>query len=182
MATLNFDQRLRIIEPAILKFARDFELPASWENGRALVEAKQIARDINTEIPIEANEDYIKYLLDDMALKVRKTQTSRRLPATGVLVKALAAAKQSKLPERIDTNLRPEKSSEQIWADKLNNGEAVSENIIFGEKGKELVRLGLTTEERLNLYKKGALKMWEQLHGREKAEQRLRQKYATAYC
>lgn len=181
MSKLNLDQRLRIIEPVIFDFVTRFDLPASWEDGRAFVEMKQIAQDINSEIPSEANEDYIKYLLGEMASKVRKGQTSRRLPATGVLIKALTAAKQSKLPEQIDTIARPEKSSEQIWADRINNGEAVSESVIFGQKGNELLQLGLITNDRLDAYKKSMFAAWENVHGKENAARLLQQKYATAY-
>ena len=177
MSALSYDERILIIKKFLAEFYASFEVPREWSPEKLVKDIEETSELLNSEIVSEVNEGYRKYLLDEMSASVIKLMKARRLPAAGILIDALTKIKACKAPSELMPSTSLDHSREGIEARRMKMGLGVSEDVIFGAMGTKLVETNAISQEVLDQYRKTFLKAMQELYGKERGLEVLRERH-----
>lgn len=149
---MNYDERIKLIREWISEMIGRYERPAHLAPDQAKLELKDMADDLNRNIP-DLNVEQFKSTLERTASNIRSKQRTRTWPTIAVVI---TAARQSLPTDREGQAPRIESTtadrSERINANRIKRGEPVSDYYVRGSGAAKLIAAGLVTKEEIAAY------------------------------
>lgn len=150
---MNYDQRINRIRGWVGEMIARYDRPAHLVHAKAEAEIRDMAEDLNSEIPSNVTVDVMDGILERTARQIRKRQRTRTWPTINLVISAArdslpaSAEAANKAPE----TLRADRS-QQINARRIRNGEPVGECWVTGRDADRLVNAKLITRQDLAPY------------------------------
>ena len=167
---MEYEQRMSVIRDWVGELVTRYERPSHLQHEKAAAELRDMAEDLNSEIPAGQNREQLNGILERTARQIRKRHRTRSWPTINLVV---SAAKDS-LPANLSTAaVKPETlradRSQQIAARRIKAGEAVSETWLVGRDSETLLAEGLVTLDDLAPYREAIQR--RQVAGQDELEE-----------
>ena len=149
---MNYEERMTQIREWIPTVMARYDRPNHLAHEKAQLELKDMAEDLNSEIPANLNKDQMDSLLSKTAQQIRKRQRTRTWPTISLVI---SCCKDS-LP-RSETTTAPARMAwdeDKHWAAKIKQRDAVPDFYITGNGRAALLGKELVTLEDLEPYER----------------------------
>lgn len=152
---MDYSQRVRLITASLNDFLRLYKRPEHLDQEASLAEMREMAEEINLLIPSTSGqgglEDQVKHALRS----IRQTYKGRSWPTVSHIVDAMNASAKAARARPVADLVAPASGSDsmQIMASRINAGEAVGDEWIYGRNAVALIASGLVSSGTLRAYR-----------------------------
>lgn len=129
-----------------------YNRPDHLGDAEARAEVGDMVDDLNKSIPIMPTADFDDFLVSTF-FRLRRSYTGRAWPPIGVFVKAVSAAAKDSPTTAMGRPAEYNPDDYAIMAARMQTGEAVGQDYLYGPKAKELMARGLVTAEVMGAYR-----------------------------
>lgn len=150
---MNYEQRMIAIRPWVGDMLARYDRPAHLVHAKAEAEIRDMAEDLNSEIPSNVTSEVMAGILERTARQIRKRQRTRTWPTINLVISAARDSLPASLepvaqaPESLRADL-----SMRIQARRIKAKEPVGESWISGRDADRLVDAKLITRQDLAPY------------------------------
>lgn len=150
-------------------FLRRYERPNHLDNEQAIIEIKTIATAINKRTPAGLSQTGVGDRLDDAFQHVSENYSGRGWPKAAYFVKAMETIARHVTTEKPDDTWSLDPVA--IAAKRMNAGNPVGDDWLFGRRCVELMATGEVSVETLRQYRSGWYFSAKDLYGEDKARE-----------
>lgn len=149
---MEYEARMKLIAGELNGFLRRYKRPDHLDNDQALIEIKAMATAVNKRIQSGLSQSAVLSKLDSAFQEVAELFRGREWPKPALFVEAMANVNRSAPSGDVtadDWVLDPI----QIAADRINAGDAVGDNWLYGHDAVSLMRSGMVSKETMRKYR-----------------------------
>lgn len=153
---MNYDQRIAHIRNWVTDMISRYDRPTHLTHDKAAAEVRDMAEDLNSELPANLKIDQLSATLERTAQQIRKRQRTRTWPTIQMVISCAREC----LPGEVLLEAAPSAPSSRdgryslVHASRMiKAGKPVAESYISGRGRIELLKANLVTEEDLAQYK-----------------------------
>lgn len=176
---MNYEERMRLITGLANRFLKEWKTPEQLTNETAMTRLRATAEAINKRLPASLGHEGLGDACRDIFQGVRESYRGKEWPDVAVVAKcaeergsqAARAAPVAQVFDTVDINLR-----------RLQRGDALGDEWIFGRRAVDLLKAG-ATEEQLDAYRSSLFFQFREVWGLEQAtakEMEFRRKHDDA--
>lgn len=152
---MQFQDRVRMITAQLNDFLRLYKRPEHLDQNGALIELREMAEEMNSLMPTSFGPGDLEARITDALRMVRQTYKGRSWPTVSHMIDAMdRVAKRSGGAVAI-ADEAPKWSLDPlaIMARRMNEGEAVGDEWLYGQNAARLIASGLVPADTLRKYR-----------------------------
>lgn len=152
---MHFQDRVRQITGLLNDFLRLYKRPDHLDNETALIELREVAEEVNLLIPTSFSQDDLAARVNDALRMMRQTYKGRSWPTVSHFVDAInAVSKRSvKAVDHADAKEPQKLDTLDVMARRMNEGEAVGDDWIYGRNALRLEQSGKVGRDVIRKYR-----------------------------
>ena len=169
---MQYQERVRTITAHLNRFLRQYERPKHLDENTALMEIRDMADEMNNLISASSQASALEERVDAALRTLRRDYTQRTWPTVGHIVKAMQAAQSKSITNQQKTPDEWSLDPIQINADRMNAGEPVGDNWIYGRLAINLMASGKVDKQTMRKYRSALYFKAKDVGGEEYAAKR----------
>lgn len=162
---MNYEERMRLITGSVNHFLSGWKRPEHLTNETAMTRLRSTAEAINKRLPASLSRESLEEVCDDIFQAVSESYRGKEWPDVAIFAKCAeergaSAARAAPVDHVFDTV--------QINLRRLQRGDFLGDEWIYGRRAVELLESG-ATEEQLDAYRSGLFFNFRDVWGQEPA-------------
>lgn len=163
---------MRLIATRLNDFLRRYKRPDHLDNDQAMIEIKSMATAVNKRIAADVTEITIQNRLDDAFQEVAEIFRGNGWPKPAVFVAAMDTINKRSANSGSEVKKDWTPNPLEIAANRINAGEPVGDQFLFGRLAHDLMATGDVTQDQIRKLRSALYFTEKHQHGEEVARKR----------
>lgn len=180
---MQFQDRVKLITANLNDFLRLYKRPDHLDQNGALIEMREMAEEMNGLMPTSFGPEDLAGRVNEALRRVRQTYKGRGWPTVSHMVDAMNATARTAVAVVDGAAPKWRLDPLEIAARRINEGEAVGDEWLYGRNALLLTRTGRVTGQKLQEYRDSFADSLRELYETAEAENmlsRMMQRHADA--